>query len=359
MRIFDTVKRQIIRDLEKLEPHTRLQGRQALCDQYFVSRDTIDRVIASLCEEGYLYTIKNSGTFVADPSISLNISCKLPPQTIGVLMPTSGINSSIRVAQGIDDYAAEHNLNMIHCITGHNVQKLESYTRRLLLSGISGLLIQAPSVKCSYEEISEIIRQAGIPTVFMFNTFPSLSNYPLVTVSNVNPDDILFVFDRGYKRMAFASNHGNFNSCTCLRNYLDTLARRGIEDDYRYVLVEEFLPREQFIRMTQQKLLAREDQPDMIYCYNDTEAGMVYEAIKRMGLRISDDVGVIGSDNSPIAAQMDPPLTSIDINAYEIGYTAASWVAQFVLTGNIPRRKLKIFQAKVMDRASCAGPRSH
>ena len=86
MKVFDMVKQQIIRDLEKMEPHTRLPGRQALCDQYFASRDTIDRVIASLKRENYLYTIRNSGTFVADPSISLNISRKLPPGTIGVLM---------------------------------------------------------------------------------------------------------------------------------------------------------------------------------------------------------------------------------------------------------------------------------
>ena len=91
MKVFDMVKQQIIRDLEKMEPHTRLPGRQALCDQYFASRDTIDRVIASLKRENYLYTIRNSGTFVADPSISLNISRKLPPGTIGVLMPESTI----------------------------------------------------------------------------------------------------------------------------------------------------------------------------------------------------------------------------------------------------------------------------
>ena len=41
MKVFDMVIQQIIRDLEKMEPHTRLPGRQALCDQYFASRDTM------------------------------------------------------------------------------------------------------------------------------------------------------------------------------------------------------------------------------------------------------------------------------------------------------------------------------
>lgn len=357
MRIFDTVKQQIIQDLEKMEPHTRLPGRQTLCEQYFVSRDTIDRVITILCREGYLYTIRNSGTFVADPSISLNISRKLPPQTIGVLMPTSGINSSIRVAQGIDDYATEHSLNVIHCITDHNPQKLESYIRRLLLSGVSGLLIQPPSRPSPYVEVSAMIKEAGIPAVFMFSAFPNMTDYPLVGANSFLPETIEFAFERGYRRMAYVSNHGNFSKDSKLHLYLAMLARRGIEDDFRYVLVEEHIPREQFIDKVQRELLERPDRPDVIYCFNDTAAGMVYEAIRRAGLRISDDVGVIGSDDSPIAAQMDPPLTSIDIRAYGIGYTGISWIAQFVRTGTIAQRRLKLYQPQRVERASCMGPK--
>lgn len=356
MKIFDTVKQRIIQDLEQMEPHTRLPGRQALCEQYFVSRDTIDRVITALCREGYLYTIRNSGTFVADPSISLNIRQKLPPRTIGVLMPTAGINSSIRVAQGIDDYAAEHGLNVIRCVTDHNLQKLESYIRRLILSGVSGLLIQQPSIACSYAEASALLERAGLPVVFMFSTFPNMTDHPMVSANISRPENIEFVFDLGYKRLAYVSNHGNFSKDTGLRLYLSALAQRGIHDCYRHVLVENHLPREQFIRKVQQ-MFAMPEAPDAVYCFNDTEAGMVYEALRRAGLRVSDDVGVIGQDDSPIAAQMDPPLSSIDIGAYGIGYTGMEWIAQIVESGDMPYQKMKLFQPKLVKRASCLGPK--
>ena len=354
MKVFDMVKQQIIRDLEKMEPHTRLPGRQALCDQYFASRDTIDRVIASLKRENYLYTIRNSGTFVADPSISLNISRKLPPGTIGVLMPTSGINSSVHVACGINDYAGAHGLQVVHCITDHNPQKMESYIRRLILSGVSGLLIQPPSIVCSYSEASALIQCASIPVVFMFDAFPNMTDYPLVTVNTSRPENIEFVYDRGYRHMAYVSNHGNFSRDNNLRLYLSVLAHRGIEDSYHHVLVENSLPREAFVHRVQQ-LLEKPERPDVIYCFNDTEAGMVYEAIRRSGLRISDDIGVIGSDDSPVAAQMDPPLTSVNISAYNIGYVGCNWIAQFVQSGKMPYQKLKLFQPRLVDRASCKG----
>ena len=354
VKIFDMVKQQIIHDLEKMEPHTRLPGRQALCEQYFVSRDTIDRVIASLKSENYLYTIRNSGTFVSDPSISLNISTKLPPKTIGVLMPTSGINSSVDVAKGIDDYAGRHGLRVVHCITDHNPQKMESYIRRLILSGVAGLLIQPPSIVRSYSEASALIQTAGIPVVFMFEAFPNMTDYPLVTVNTLRPENIEFAFERGYRHMAYVSNHGNFSRDSNLRIYLSVLAHRGIEDCYHHVLVENNLPREAFVRKVQQ-LLAKPEPPDVVYCFNDTEAGMVYDAIRRSGLRISEDVGVIGSDDSPIAARMDPPLTSVHISAYDIGYVGCGWIAQFVQSGKMPYQRLKLFQPRLVDRASCRG----
>lgn len=356
MKVFDAIKQRIIQDLERMPPHTRLAGRQALCEQYFASRDTIDRVITALCREGYLYTIRNSGTFVADPSISLNISQKLPPETIGVLMPTAGINSSIRVAQGINDYAAENNVHMVHCVTDHNPEKMESYIRRLILSGIAGFLIQPPAVVRSYAEASGTIERAKLPAVFMFEGFPGMTDYPLVTPNSTQGENLEFVFDRGYRRMGYVSNHGNFSRDSSLRVYLSVQAHHGVEDPYRYVLVENYLDRELFIGKVQQ-LLALPDRPDVIYCFNDTEASMVYEAIYRSNLRVSEDVGVIGSDDSPPAALMDPPLTSVDIGAYDIGHTAMSWIVQCVRTGNMPYQKMKVMQPRLIDRASCLGPR--
>ena len=356
MKISDAVKRQIIHDLENMEPHTRLPGRQALCEQYFVSRDTIDRVIAKLCREGYLYTIRNSGTFVADPSITLNINRKLPPETIGVLMPTEGINSSIMVAQGIHDYAEANNLQVVRCITDHDPDKQHSYIRRLILSGISGLLIQPPSVTRSYAETTSLIEQAGIPVMFIFSTFPNMTDSPLVAPNFNQSHNFDFVYERGYRRMGFVSNHGNFSSCNALRVYLAVQARNHAENPLRYAVVENFIEREAFIRKVQ-ALLSMPDRPDVLFCFNDTEAGMVYEAIHRSGLKISDDVGVIGSDNSPVAAEMDPPLTSVDIGSYDIGYTGISWIHQFVHDGIKPHHWLKIIEPKVVDRASCLSPR--
>ena len=105
MSVYQEVKRRIIADIESLPPHTRLPARPLLCEQYFASRTTIDRVITSLCAEGYLYAVKKSGTYVADPALSVSVPSAPSGRHVGVILPTHGINSSALIEQSLTDYA--------------------------------------------------------------------------------------------------------------------------------------------------------------------------------------------------------------------------------------------------------------
>ena len=352
MALFEETKQAVIRDLEGLPPNTRLPARSELSEKYYVSRNTIDRIIESLCREGYLYTIRNSGTFVADPSIDMNIVSPLAPETIGVVMPTSGINSSVMIERAIQDYATAYNLNVQFCITGHDPRRMESYIRRLLLLHVSGLLIQPPSQIHSYAEISMDIQKAKVPAVFMFGTFPSMADAPLVTCNNPLPDNVDFLYERGYQRPGYVSNHGNLNSDSMLRMFISALAKRGEGSWDTRTLVESYLERSAFIQRLIE-FLQREEAPDAVLCFNDTEASMVYEAARTIGRSIPDDLAVIGSDNSPAAALMDPPLTSIDIGAYDIGLTAIGWITRIVRNGIWPKNTFKVFEREMVERSSC------
>lgn len=73
-------------------------------------------------------------------------------------------------------------------------------------------------------------------------------------------------------------------------------------------------------------LLRREPRPTAIFACNDEMAAGVYKAAQRMGLSIPDDLTVIGYDDSPLASQLWPPLTTIHLPVREIGRQAASLV---------------------------------
>ena len=86
-------------------------------------------------------------------------------------------------------------------------------------------------------------------------------------------------------------------------------------------------------------------------------AGIVYEAVVRRGLRVSDDVGVIGSDNSLACDQLTPPLTSMDIQAYRLGRTALDILMQF-RDFQSPPPLHTLFEPQLYVRQSCLGPRA-
>ena len=64
------VKEAILERITRQEPNTRLPSRKKLCDEFLISRTTIDRAISDLLKDGYLYSVAGSGTFVADLTVN-------------------------------------------------------------------------------------------------------------------------------------------------------------------------------------------------------------------------------------------------------------------------------------------------
>ena len=81
------------------------------------------------------------------------------------------------------------------------------------------------------------------------------------------------------------------------------------------------------------KLLSSENPPDAIFTVSDIYAIAAIRAAKKLGLRVPQDVAVIGFDNVDMALMCDPPLTTVSQPRYEIGSTACT-----TLLGMIKKR---------------------
>ena len=72
------------------------------------------------------------------------------------------------------------------------------------------------------------------------------------------------------------------------------------------------------------ELLALEDRPTAIFCASDKMAIGCYEAIKEAGLRLPDDISIVGFDDDPTARYLDPPLTTILVPHEDMGRRAVT-----------------------------------
>jgi len=101
-----------------------------------------------------------------------------------------------------------------------------------------------------------------------------------------------------------------------------------------------------------QKLLAAEPRPDGVFCFNDPSALGAMRAILDAGLRIPEDIAVVGCGNLPYADLLRVPLTSIDQGSESIGRSAADLALKIARKKDPVRPKSALITPQVVVRAS-------
>ena len=91
--------------------------------------------------------------------------------------------------------------------------------------------------------------------------------------------------------------------------------------------------------------------PTAIFCANDLMAVGCYEALRELGLRIPDDVAVMGYDDREIAEQLHPPLTTVLLPHFEMGSIAAEWLIEAAGGGGARARQIKVECPIVMRKS--------
>ena len=170
------------------------------------------------------------------------------------------------------------------------------------------------------------------PTVFIGEhlpeTLPEGSDY--VRIDNVAAafEATTHLLQTGRRRIAFlgaiATEHGlQPHSSGSLRRdgYLAALQEHGIEPDAGIVqAVDDWHRQDGFSGM--EKLMARHSDLDGIVCGNDDLAIGVLAQLRRLGLRVPEDIAVVGYDDSPDAPFASPPLTTISPDKHSLASTA-------------------------------------
>ncbi|MFA6505541.1 MAG: LacI family DNA-binding transcriptional regulator [Treponemataceae bacterium] len=99
-------------------------------------------------------------------------------------------------------------------------------------------------------------------------------------------------------------------------------------------------------------LSLRQRHPTALFCVNDIMAFGTIKALKERGLRVPEDVSVIGFDNLPSSAISDPPLTSIDVSKMQIGRLAVRTLFENI-TSRLPMSTVKILvSGELIERSS-------
>lgn len=122
------------------------------------------------------------------------------------------------------------------------------------------------------------------------------------------------LFRYGHRRIAFMRGPENRRSATeRLEGYRLGLERCGIAFREEYVGIGDYSGAYERCAESVRKLLRLEPRPSAIIASDDTVAAIVFQSVKQAGIRIPDEVSVIGIDDQPFCKYLDPPLTTVQI----------------------------------------------
>lgn len=99
------------------------------------------------------------------------------------------------------------------------------------------------------------------------------------------------------------------------------------------------------------QLLSSDDPPEAIFAVSDTIAVAAIKAAKVMGLRIPEDIGVVGFDDTPLSILSDPSITTVNQPMYQMGYLACEIVINNVLLPSSEPQQL-LLNTEIVVRSS-------
>jgi len=233
-------------------------------------------------------------------------------QVIGVLLPDI---SNPFLARGVESVAFEKGYSILICDSNHSVEKESRYLNILMAEGVEGIVfvpVGQPDMSC----IKRLLRK-GVRIVAADRRVYGL---PTVSADNRGGSALLanYLLNLGYRRIAYLAGAKGVSSAEeRFAGLVSALEEEGLSP----VCVRwGNFTFENGYHLTR-KLLS-EVEVEAIVAGNDLMAVGAIRAAEELGLRVPEDIGVVGFDHIPLADLVKPRLTTVEVPASRIGEEA-------------------------------------
>lgn len=270
--------------------------------------------------------------------------------TIGVIVPNLDYVIATMV-KGIDEAALEAGYTVMVCQSNESFGREILNTRRLLDSLVDGFIISVSSETKSFEHFKKI-QERNIPIVVFDRITPALVA-PSVRLDNEEGGFIAteHLLEQGYKRIAILAGPENLGiSNSRMDGYLNALKKYKIKSDNNLIIHCDF--NQDYAFFATQELLAMKKRPDAIFTISDRMAIGAMLAIKQKGLKMPQDIGLVGFNNEPVVSLVTPGISSVDMPSFEIGKVAAKLFIETMYHNEDMSNVEKILKPKLIIRES-------
>lgn len=337
-------KRATINDIARLAGVSKKTVSRVINRSPFVKVETRDKINAVIKELGYRPDPQARGLAFRRSFL------------IGMIYDNPNPQYVVNVQQGILDAVRDSGLELVvHPCNRADpgfLDQVHTFVEQLKLFGV----VLTPSVS-EDDDLVAILRELDCPYVRVASVSLDEAERMIVTHDAAGAAEAArHLADLGHRRAAFISGLPSFRSShERRRGFAEGLAERGLTLEERYV-VEGAYTFESGVACARQ-LLAMDPPPTAIFTGNDEMAAGVYSAARDAGVSIPDDLSVIGYDDSPMAARLWPPLTSVRLPIRDMGRFAAEKLIALASSGEDRSARHPEVRPGLAVRQSTAKPR--
>ncbi len=277
-------------------------------------------------------------------------------QAIGVVIPHSSAHVFshpyfMDILGGITDVANEHDFIVALSTAREEDEEEGAYVKMLRSQRVDGIILASAAL---FDQHVMELAVSGYPFVFL-GRYPLNPSITAVGVDDFGGADMMttHLLAHGYSSIAHLSGPLHHLSAADRRDgYRRALARAGIPSRDEYLIEGDYS--EESGRRTALRLLELPDLPRAVFAGNDEMAFGALTVFRDRGLRVPEDIALVGFDDLAIARVMSPSLTTVRQPIRQLGALAAERLIALARGREVPERQA-VLPVTLSVRDSC-GP---
>ncbi len=271
-------------------------------------------------------------------------------RTIGLLVPDIANPFFTDIARGVEDAASARNYVVFLCNSDEDTQREKRYLQVLLEQRVRGVLLTPTS-----DEADHIVslRQQRMPFTLL-DRESSSDDECSVSVDDERGAEMAIehLVELGHRHIGVVNGPHSIPQCAARGRGVDRSARIL---STRITALDVPLMNTAAGEKVTADFLGLNDRPTAVFCANDLLALGVLRSLLTAGVRVPEDVSLVGYDDIAFCASAAVPLSSIAQPAYQLGMTATGLLLDECEAGERHAHQRVMFQPRLVARSS-SGP---
>jgi len=334
------IKRASIKDIARLANVSHSTVSRALHRSPLVNLKTAEKIRQIAVESGYR------------PSAVARSLVTSRTHTLGVVVTSIADPFVAEVVGGIEEEANAHDYSVFLADSNADPQREVKVVRSFEERRVDGIVVTASRVGALY---APMLSEMQIPIVLLNNQHPGeFAHSVMIANFEASRTAVQYLLQLGHRRIAYIGDRFGYSSDSeRFSGYRSTLDEADIAFRPEFVVHGDGKAEGGVHAM--ERLLAAPNLPTAVFCYNDMTAVGALRAIRNRGLRVPDDISIVGFDDLFLAQYTEPPLTTVRQPKHEMGRLAMQVLLK-MLTGADTEQKIKV-PGELIIRQSAAPPK--